>query len=251
MHTLYIHIGTPKTGTSAFQNWMYTNEGLLSSVGITYFNELIHQEQERKHWQIAYNLWKFSNKRKDIAYVDDLVDYFAKEPMPFGFLSAEELSFWIRIGGGFRYLVERCRKKGITCHVVAVVRNPLEYLISAYGEDVVGGNCPLNLPDWLMSFQGKGHSRVIDSLKKWENLIPAENFHWIQYESEQIFPQKILEYLFGDIFKELPNIHNNIPLKVRESLDGTTIEIYRRINKIIIPNYNVESSPPNIRVVVV
>lgn len=241
MNTLYLHIGSPKTGTSAFQSFMYANQNTLAANGITYFNELI-PPGHANHWMIARRLWKYS-KSRDTGYVQDLVNQIAASSYSVGFLSAEALTFWIKWPEGFTHFVEECRAHSIVCRVVAVVRSPLDYLVSAYSEDVTAGNFPFLIDDWVLSLQGVGHRNVIRNIRRWEDLIPAQNFHWIRYEQEMDFPQKILKYVLGDIDYAF-NQSEHRPSEVRKSMNGTMIEIFRRMNALILPGYDVSAPTP-------
>lgn len=241
MNTLYLHIGSPKTGTSAFQSFMYANQNTLAANGITYFNELI-PPGHTNHWMIARRLWKYS-EAKDAGYVQDLIHKIATSPYSVGFLSAEWLTFWIKRPAGFTHFVERCRAQSINCQVVAVVRNPLDYLVSAYSEDVTAGNFPFLIKDWVLSLHGIGHRNVIRNIRRWEDLIPVQNFNWIQYEQEIDFPKKMLNYVLGDIGYAF-NESEHRPSEVRKSMNGTMIEIFRRMNALILPDYDVSAPTP-------
>jgi len=241
MNQIYIHVGAPKTGTSAFQLFLYENQEFLSKNKITYFEELIPRMQHN-HWAFFSTLREY-NASKDQKYVSQVVTDIAKDTHEIGILSAEGLSFWISKPDGFRYFIESLTKKGIVCKLIAVVRSPLDHLIAAYGEDVFGGNSPLSFWEWLDSPQGKGHKRLIYSIKRWEPLVGLENMIWLAYEPVQDFPNKILKTVLGKIsFSE--DVQYRDPVLVRQSQSGDRIEIFRHINALFLPKYSFEDIPP-------
>ena len=243
MNQIYIHVGAPKTGTSAFQLFLYENQEFLSKNKITYFRELIPRIQNN-HWTFFSTLREYKAPR-DQKYVSKVVADIANDVHEVGILSAEGLSFWISKPDGFRYFIESLKKRGIACTLIAVLRPPLDHLISAYGEDVFAGNSPLRFWEWLDSPQGIGHKKLIYNIKRWEPLVGAENIIWLAYEPVQNFPNKILKAVIGQAsFSEEAQYRH--PALVRQSQSGDRIEIFRRINALFLPKYSINQKPPRI-----
>lgn len=222
---LYLHIGSPKTGTSTVQNFLFHQQDLLEKHGVTYFKNLCDKIEQ--HFELFRNfdenLERVQNELVECNY-------------EIGIMSTELLVFLVNnnlYSELIRRFFEFCLFQDIEVEVIGVIREPFSYVISAYGEDVIGGRCPYNFRDWLLTSQGKGHMHVIKSFMKWENISDDVATRWYPFEldtTHENIVEIIVHKLLGNRVskKEIANI---IGKKiVRASYHGYIIEAVRRLN---------------------
>jgi hypothetical protein len=153
-----------------------------------------------------------------------------------GIMSTELLVFLVNnnlYSEPIRRFFEFCLFQDIEVEVVGVIREPFSYVISAYGEDVIGGRCPYIFKDWLLTSQGKGHMHVINSFMKWEHISDDVATRWYPFEldtTHENIVEIIVHKLLGNRAskKEIANIIGQ--KRVRVSYDGYIIEAVRRLN---------------------
>lgn len=237
---LVLHIGAPKTATSAIQRHLFDSKDIFSENNINYFNSLCYSKDVPNHINIFFDFTNLSPK---------LIPALEKSKSAKNIFSTELLFFLInesRFQLEMKEILDYCSQRGMGVKIVGAIREPVSYLLSCYGEDVVGGRCPFVFDDWLESSQGRGHAGVPALMRKWEDLVSKENTRWILYQTEKENP----DYL-GKMFKEvsgmdLPNPNRQIPVaSSRTSVGGSVIEAIRRINAEKYPewqNFSVQES---------
>ena len=232
---LYLHIGAPKTGTTSVQTFLYHQEDLLRKNGITYFKNMCG---ERKH---HFDLFSKFQDNLDIIQ-SSLIEF----NYDIGIMSTELLVFLTdnqKFKDQLGDLLRFCLSREIEIEAVGVVREPLSYILSAYGEDVVGGRCPFTFQDWLTTDQGLGHSHVFNSFVHWQNILSNFNCYtnWFPFEQED-GSQNIADIVIEKIvnkkipIQEIKKLRDNIIL--RKSFNGSIIEAVRRLNAENITHWN-------------
>lgn len=221
---LIFHIGAPKTATTLLQRQLFESHEIFSKSNINYFNYLCYSDHT-SHFRLFK---EYSDG------VDLLLKSIRESPKKTNILSSEILLFLIQDEDFRKYfykILKYCADENIVIKVVGVVREPVSYLMSCYGEDVIGGRSPLTFDEWLESDQGMGHANVPDLMIQWEEMVSKNNVMWIFYQSQQANPTFI-----GQLFKkvsgiDMPILTNNLSyFDYRSSFNGSVIEAVRRIN---------------------
>jgi hypothetical protein len=132
--TIYLHIGTPKTGTSALQFGLYTAREELRSHGILYPEGLIASPDDPKH-QPLFNAIRSGNSRA-LASACDLIRSELSDDLHSVILSSE--GFYHHIlefhEGSWRLIQELARCCSL--NIIVYLRPQAEYLESLYRQYV-------------------------------------------------------------------------------------------------------------------
>ena len=139
MSTLYLHIGTPKTGTTAVQHFMFCNRKILSELGCFVPDFGLRYKgigyRRNAHW-----LLPFVREEKQYRKCMRVLEENAKK-YPAIFMSDEAI--WNTCGsrpGYWKKLIEELAEIGIRLKVIAYVRRQDDYLYSYWAEQVRRGN---------------------------------------------------------------------------------------------------------------
>ena len=139
MSTLYLHIGTPKTGTTAVQHFMFCNRKILSELGCFVPDFGLRYKgigyRRNAHW-----LLPFVREEKQYRKCMRVLEENAKK-YPAIFMSDEAI--WNTCGsrpGYWKKLMEELAEIGIRLKVIAYVRRQDDYLYSYWAEQVRRGN---------------------------------------------------------------------------------------------------------------
>ena len=230
---IIIHIGSPKTGTSAVQLFLkhYCNEDRRFEVD--YFLQLL-DPTENQHSAIFIDISKRYNK---------ILETILNSKSEIGIFSAEVLSFLMTdptFNEKIRELISALESNAITVYVVGATRDPLSYLVSSYGEDVIGGRCPLTFQNWLFTDQGAGHRNVTQSMCMWKDIPGLKAFHWFLFDSESGANciDSVINTCLDNKLKIQKINESRKSEMIRKSFDGSIIEAVRRINIQNIQNWN-------------
>lgn len=136
MGTVYLHIGTPKTGTTAIQNFLYANRDLLFERGFVY-PDFGHRYPNIGAWRNGYFLSRIG---RDV-FADEKEDSFrqleklAKDNEKI-ILSDESIwkkqkkeGFWETIGG-------RMREMGLNLHIIVYLRRQDSLMESTWNQRI-------------------------------------------------------------------------------------------------------------------
>lgn len=225
---IFLHVGTPKTGTSSIQRFFSHFSINHNELNLCYFNELLDSENEPQHYKLFHNFNENYNK---------IVDSILYKDFNIGVFSSELLTFLIN-SENFYNLIQKLVKKlnyhGIRFNVVGTVRDPLSYIVSAYCENVTGGGCPHPLNEWLNCSAGAAHIDVIKSLNIWNNLLGVDNVFWFKWGRQSgvhsidcIIKKCLINKLSSQEINKLKEVDT-----IRESYTGSIIESIRRINEL-------------------
>lgn len=147
MKTLYLHIGTPKTGTTAIQLMCYTNEEALAKRGYVY----PHLPYEYKNVSIRRNghflvgsNYIDGTKKHDVEKEKKILEegletvFSMFESFENVILSDENLwtSFAKRDVGVLKLLRERCDASGISLKVIVYLRSQDDYVTSWWKQQI-------------------------------------------------------------------------------------------------------------------
>ena len=130
---LILHIGAPKTGTSAIQRFLASNIDSLRLVGVDYLNA----EPPRVDLHTTGNglpiFLYFQRAEAEPKKLENLINgYFGAQPT--AIVSSELLSSIAAVG--WRHIIEACQAQNITPFVIYYVRNIYPFYISIYNQVV-------------------------------------------------------------------------------------------------------------------
>lgn len=228
MPKLVLHIGAPKTGTSALQSAFARNVDALRDQGFIY-PELPNSDIAKRGHVTSGNgvgLAKFLNS--GISYdggaepIEERLDQAAQSAMSLLYSSEVMATFRPQ---SMRALRELAAKRGMTIHVVVYVRAPVDHAVSAYRQ-----------------FVKSGYTESLENFVSVDYKLPFKPI--IKRLGESLEPNEISvrnydtvsDGLFQDFLSGILNItdfstFDNPVVKVNRSLTGAEISVLRTINK--------------------
>ena len=230
---LYIHIGTPKTGTSAITSYLNFNVDNLKKQNTTYLENINNGE-------VILPLWGDDSEEKTKSINKILVACLECKTEK-AILSSEIFSFAlnsITCKEALLFIFKALSLKNIKIKISVVIRGPAKYMLAAYKEDVTSGLCPLSFFGWLKTDQGAEHSNIIQYARKWGMLdnIDLAIYQYNENKKNITFTKSIFERAFG-INTEYFG-HAAEKLLERASFRVSEVEAIRRINATTISFWN-------------
>ena len=227
---VFLHIGAPKTGTSAIQYFMNTNRLLLERLGFCYPEHHLDQNNvSGGHTSLGVSLVD-----KDMNKAGQIVDGWLSEAQKRRcdlVLSGE--SFY----GFFKEL--KALFSGHSVEIISYYRDPLESLISNHNQVVKRHFETRNLSDYLATFIGQpAHGFSGEVLLKWQSFFGKEHLHVWPY-SRSTFPEGSIEFSFLSIlginkaeWSGFSRRHGDI----NSSYTDEALELKRLLNHVLSPD---------------
>lgn len=230
MTKLILHVGAPKTGTSALQSAFARNVDNLRHAGFIY-PEMSNSDMAKRGHVTSGNgvgLAKFLNP--GIAYngAEEPIERVLDEAVN----SGANLLYSSEVMGSFRPAVMRTLnemtvERGMQIQAVMYVRAPTDHAVSAYRQFVKHGYTE-SLEHYVKNDYKLPYGPILQRLK---NSLPKEAIIVRNYDS-------CSKSLFQDFLKNILfiNDHSSFEMpskKVNRSLTGTEISVLRTLNKIL------------------
>lgn len=230
---LYIHIGTPKTGSSAITSYLNANVDNLKKQNTTYLENINNGE-------VLFPLWGDDSEERTKS-INKILEACLECKTEKGILASETLSLALEnkdCKEALLFIFKELALKGIKIKISAVIRTPDEYLLAAYKEDVTSGLCPLSFFAWLKTDQGAEHSNIIQNTLKWEmkDLLGLAIYQFDENKKNIEFTKHIFEKSFGLDTRYFDNQLGRT--SVRVSFDVNHVEAIRRMNARKIHDWN-------------
>lgn len=226
MRTVYLHMGTPKTGTTSLQEFLYNNRHNLEKKGILYPSII----GEKYLFGNAQHLFIIENDDKKRAEkICEAIGNCKNDCL----LSAE--ASWVLISN-LSIFFDTFYKNNFKIKVIVYLRPQVDYFDSFYKQYVKLEPCTyLEINDFMQTNEWEYIRKLRDSchyyhkLKEISDIIGKENLFIRVYEKSQ---------MNGSIFEDFLNTLNIemdneflIPEKYRNvSLDCNMLELKRLIN---------------------
>ena len=215
--TIFLHIGTHKTGTTAIQRHLKRNANFYASQGLWYPREaelLSGGRDEPTHLNIARSLdWTNKPKPYSEAQLQEMAQALRERSRHYAHTIISAEAFW-RIGFGRidgddgpdqmwqrkAENVERIRRlfgSEADVEVVCVIRERATYLQSSYSEFILATFYRKSIQKFLRSFR-----HVADyqrQLKAWVQHFPVRTLSYEKLCEEQNITQRFLHNLAGPI----------------------------------------------------
>lgn len=226
--TLYIHIGTHKTGTTALQNFFDLNRTNLRAWDIVYPLDMDGQAKQghyRLFWSLQVDCGKHSERfpadlrsaRKEWTAAIKQCD------RQYGLISAEGL--WACRSDNIGRIKDMTAAFDV--RIIAYLRRQDGLLSSVYNEQIKNGR-PLE--------RGKEVTYKMDyrqALGEWAAVFGRQNIIARPYERGQFYDSNIFadfcHYVFG---RQLPSEFNLPPKSVNTSLHRIALEYKRLVNRL-------------------
>lgn len=193
MKTLYLHVGTPKTGTSAIQRFCKDNSELLEKKGYCFrtmpFYYSDHSSKVRNAHFLIGNIvdengdFDISEKENRIRQGLALVAEWFRE-MDHVILSEENI--WNYLRGSHWSILENlkefCREQGAELKIIVYLRRQDDYLSSWWKQRIRTGG---RMDEWEEVMEHPPKRMILNyykHLKKIENIVGRENLIVRRYE---------------------------------------------------------------------
>ena len=238
MNTLYIHIGTAKTGSSALQSFLRKNNKVLEEKGYCYPKFPFYYENVSKN-RNGYFLRgeKLGNKGANFGECMNIVRE-AFEKCPNVILSDEGI--WYESFKWHEQLFGIMQEKGYQTKIIVYLRRQDEYLASRWSQFVKEyafkhQNCKIDEGIWENYLQRSKQSPRLnygETLKKLEKIYGRENILVRRYDRNHFPEGSICADFLQAIGLERTDEFMEAGV-VNLSLSPNTTEIYRALNSVV------------------
>ncbi|MDX2333307.1 hypothetical protein IRA69_06340 [Campylobacter hepaticus] len=249
--TAYIHIGTPKTGTTTIQHFLANNRNELLKNNLCYLN----YKGSLDHWfipKLLDTLWKKSNKSLDIFYKNKhiFLDYqeeiqiIKKEVEKLNSKQAVLLSCEgiYQLCSSFEFLTifkEILHFIGISnIKIIVYFRRPADYFIAYYTQSIKGANSNyanifLKNPNEDIHFMIKYQLQYSKIMEIYSTIFKQDNLIIKSYDKNKFFNNNLIDD-FLSIFQITQNPSFKQANNKNKSLDILGVNIcnilYENIN---------------------
>ncbi|NND69009.1 MAG: hypothetical protein HKN19_15575 [Halioglobus sp.] len=221
MRTLFLHIGFPKTGSSALQSWLSLNAVALVQQGIGYADlapRAKHGEPTSGNGFVLFN----ALREQDTSRVEKLVadTYFTGTANRTAVVSSEFLPALSK--QKLLQLRELCADHNIEVRIIAYVRSPYERAYSAYVQDLKtkGRADPFGFADIAENLE-RTRSYLLKYLRVFRGCVTVLNYDDRQRTIFEAFAQAT-----GMDLEKLELLDK----RVNRSLTNAEVSIMRRLN---------------------
>jgi hypothetical protein len=245
MKSIYLHIGTEKTGTSAIQNFAIQNVRQLLRHNILVLQSLKGNNTELTCYALKDNNFKDDQrKHRNIRNIDQL-KLFRKElkqkyikqinknkNFNHIFLSNEHLSSRLTSASELLMLKKLLNDFSKKIKIIIYLRRQDQFLISEYSTAIKNGHTKdFQIPDGIPL--KLNYSRIISL---WEGVFGRENLIIKTYEKESFVNNDLIDDIFDTMGIKIDNSFFP-PKKINSSISPEALVVLRRINHYV-PQYS-------------
>lgn len=232
MKKLYLHIGTPKTGTSTLQYFFSINKEVLYNKGIFYPDGIEYDKSGGIESTAGNFGWLTRVKEPKRMFEKFITDVFAQTD---SVLCSTE-NIWLEIEDKPNFLMDIKKMfPDLEIKVIVYLRKQIDYLESQYREfiRVLSLSEPFeeiiksNNPVVCMLRRTLDYYSIIDDMAK---VIGKENILVRPYETEQFIGGNIISDFLNLLGIELDNEFKLLPKNYNPSIDNATLEMKRCMN---------------------
>lgn len=224
---LIIHSGTPKTGTTSFQSWMFNHSELLAKNGIYYPRDVKSLSEPKHQWLASYlkNNEGIILKEK----LNGIIQSAKNLNLNTIFLSSEGVyNYWYFMSTESKLLLKELNDH-ISIDIWTVFRKPNSYLLSLYKQNLENHQIPNN------NLFGKNISFSQALENSWfRNQINYLGFiNDIKSLGLNIKVFKYSDSVIHTLINQLGLPHNNHEkLKLNTSMSNRAYRLISEINKV-------------------
>lgn len=189
MRTIYLHVGLPKTATSAIQQFLTDNSRQLSDKGYCYrhmpFKYLDKSSPKRNAHFLVEELYDENGKPDSAAKkarIEDGLKIIEQWFTEYDNIILTDESFWNLLRGknweDFARLLKFCEEHNAVLKMIVYLRRQDDYMLSWWRQRVRMGGRLGKLPDWEDFIQAPPAVLILDfakHLREIEEYMPKEN----------------------------------------------------------------------------
>jgi hypothetical protein len=175
MKQILLHIGTPKTGTTALQNFLFKHSDKLNSQGILYSRNFLrgNKSRIRGHHSLAYDVLGKKGLGDGQCW-NLLLEEIKSSKSDVVVISAE--AFWLCTEKEIQKVAKYLESYSVK--VVVYLRNPFKFLLSLYKQVVKKGRYNKSFRDFIDEYYTDyGHY-----LAMWASVFGKENIKVCIYD---------------------------------------------------------------------
>ena len=249
--TIWMHIGTEKTGTSTIQTACVWNKELLAAAGVLYPSAPV-LEGTRTHAGLVYyaaedlDLGRMPQFRgapmsaQDVAYhrqtmITRLGEEVEASGMDTVLLSSEHLSSCLRKPPSVARLIGGLREIADEVRVVIYLRPQYQVYPSAYSTQIKGGSNRPGKPPVRANNRFYNYDLM---LQLWEEAVGRENMVVRLFERARFVNGDLLDDFFSTVGFAIPPEFRRPAKSRNRSLDADTMEFLRLANGLRPDNAN-------------
>jgi hypothetical protein len=230
MKKIYLHVGTPKTGSTAIQYFLKMNNERLQAQDFVYPLDIVSEENWGNYYKSGGNIEKIINSPTDdfqkAMQMKEVIDQYPQNII----LSCEVITNSIAQNGIglLRELKDICANHEI--HIIVYLRPQIEVYESYYAEFVKYWNFALDMED----FWDKHRIRILnyqEILQRILEVIPEENVHVRIYDRSNWVHQDVC-FDFADCIELDVHDFQRVGSDINFSVDNLTLEVKKAINKV-------------------
>ncbi len=237
LRTVYLHVGTPKTGTTFLQEFLRLHRAALARDGVRYPGE-----RPDLHWHAALELTGMSFAGRDIPEAGsawgELVDrVHATDPAGDAVTVISHEMFGAASVEQARTAVRDLAPADV--HVVVTARD-LASLLPAYWQEEIKNQSGEPWPHFLARINpaSGGEDDIVwhllglrGILRRWGSAVPAERLHLVTVPPPGSPPGRLLQR-FGSVVGFDAERYGNLPPPGNPSMGFVEAELLRRMNAV-------------------
>lgn len=236
MKTLYVHIGTMKTGTTAIQGFCWNNQEVLQKKGYCYpdFHDLADTVTRKRNGRFLVEECKTKEEEKTMyrAGMDRIVGLFKEYDNVI--LSNEGIwgATYERRSSLWEELKAEGEKNGFQVKIIVYLRRQDEYISSVWNQMVKMGTKE-GVRSWTEYLNNIPKGRQLDYAHKLDTIravLGKENIIVRCYERNQFYKGNIYEDFLNVIGLQLTDEYTITEELINTKLSGSMHEIKRILN---------------------
>lgn len=245
-HELIIHIGTPKTGTSALQKFLYENNSILKPHGWCYpdlvtdmesngVKIFVHESEKCKNGVVGSKFVLGSNKfsvNTNIAEWDMFCKFLLDYLKDYNVILSEESIWWWDTQSFLREI----KKVFPRVKIIVYLRRQDRFIESDWNQRIKHyGFCTMTFEENVLCRKGDIIFNYLEKLKQIEEICGRENIIVRVYEKEQYMGERhdiISDFLYA---LGIPGEWEKYKFikSQNESLESNYLEIKRQLNRLL------------------
>ena len=240
--TVYLHIGTPKTGSTSIQNFLYDNRDLLVEKGVFYpdmgfdYRNIVHSVNGHFLMNLHPN-----NKKCEKGHTKTYDEGFEKlyqmgEEHDKILLSEEKLWYWYRSDGPFesfwRELKENLSSHDMDCRIIVYLRRQDSFMQSLWSQRIKAGIRNTSFEEFLKESYPNDYYEYLNNLAGifGKDHIIARSFERSRFKNGDLL-EDFLD-IFGMDINDGFKVDNSVQ---NQKLEGSYLELRRMIGHL--PEY--------------
>lgn len=241
MGKLFLHIGTPKTGTSAIQTFLGNNREIFKKKGYCYPDFFVHfdgvGENRNAHFLVQrfYQSGKKRDYEKEKSVQDKCFDILLKKLDAFPYVVMSDEGIWNLsefFEGFWENLYKRISQAGHELQVIVYVRRQDAYIQSYWAQKVKETSTD-SFQDFMEAKKyEKCHLDYEHNLDSISAVIGLQNVTVKVYEKEHYYGGSLLSDFLHIIGLELTDEWKISERTVNQSIAGKSLEIKRILNQV-------------------